>query len=281
MGKKLYRYRAFDNSAESGTERWKNEIFKGFVYPSSPISFNDPYDCDCADVVNVVDRNIYISILKKHFPLKSEEKEKILHTEDVRPVLQKIVKKYGGRLSHNWENIIQEALSLSGGNDKIKNLVRILCFSEKKDSILMWSHYANSHKGYCIEYEFNVAERIYPLIHSVKYAKERYAISAQDLSDNTKGLIEAICHKAEDWSYECEWRMVIPYTKIEIIEWLYKNGMPFGFSLKENMKSIYLGAKCDGELKDEVVYFGKEQGIKVYQMELSSDTYKLNAKKVI
>lgn len=79
MGKKLYRYRAFDSPAEVGTEKWKKEIFKGFVYPSSPISFNDPYDCEfcyCTYVVNVVDRNIFISVLKKKFPLKSEEKEK-------------------------------------------------------------------------------------------------------------------------------------------------------------------------------------------------------------
>lgn len=145
----------------------------------------------------------------------------------------------------------------------------------------MWSHYANSHKGYCIEYEFNIAEQIYSLIHPVKYAKERYAISARDFSDNTKGLIEAICHKAEDWSYECEWRMIIPYTKTELIDWLYKNGVLFAFSLKGNMRSIYLGAKCEEKFKNEVVCFGKEQGIKVYQMKLSSDTYKLNAKKII
>ena len=28
----------------------------------------------------------------------------------------------------------------------------VCCFSEKKDDILMWSHYADGHKGFCLEF---------------------------------------------------------------------------------------------------------------------------------
>jgi hypothetical protein len=30
--------------------------------------------------------------------------------------------------------------------------VGVLCFSEKYDNILMWSHYAKSHTGLCVEF---------------------------------------------------------------------------------------------------------------------------------
>ena len=56
MGKKLYRYRSFNTDIESGysyihnsminIEKWKFEAFEGLVYPSSPLYFNDPYDCE-------------------------------------------------------------------------------------------------------------------------------------------------------------------------------------------------------------------------------------------
>ncbi len=35
----------------------------------------------------------------------------------------------------------------------IKDSLLVSCFSETCDSILMWSHYADSHKGVCIEFE--------------------------------------------------------------------------------------------------------------------------------
>ena len=30
----------------------------------------------------------------------------------------------------------------------------VSCFSEVNDSIVIWSHYANNHKGFCLEYDF-------------------------------------------------------------------------------------------------------------------------------
>ena len=38
MGRNLYRYRSFKDD-------WKEEAFGGIVEPSSPLYFNDPYDC--------------------------------------------------------------------------------------------------------------------------------------------------------------------------------------------------------------------------------------------
>ena len=33
-----------------------------------------------------------------------------------------------------------------------KETLRISCFSSRLDSIVMWSHYASNHTGYCVEY---------------------------------------------------------------------------------------------------------------------------------
>lgn len=41
---------------------------------------------------------------------------------------------------------LQEELSMK------RNRIFTACFSENRHSLLMWSHYANSHKGFCIEY---------------------------------------------------------------------------------------------------------------------------------
>lgn len=36
---------------------------------------------------------------------------------------------------------------------ELEDLPRISCFSKRYDSILMWSHYASSHEGVCIEFD--------------------------------------------------------------------------------------------------------------------------------
>ena len=86
--RKLFRYRSFDNEIVNdysyihqrmvNVEKWKFEAFEGLVYPSSPLYFNDPYDCEfCfqADTIDeLLDRKEYIQLLENRFPLKKEEK---------------------------------------------------------------------------------------------------------------------------------------------------------------------------------------------------------------
>ena len=86
MIKKLYRYRSFDKKMINdysyihqgviNIEKWKFEAFEGLVYPSSPLYFNDPYDCEfCfqADALEgILDRETYLHLLERRFSLKQE-----------------------------------------------------------------------------------------------------------------------------------------------------------------------------------------------------------------
>lgn len=97
MKRKLFRYRSFDNEIVNdysyihqrmvNVEKWKFEAFEGLVYPSSPLYFNDPYDCEfCfqADTIDeLLDRKEYIQLLENRFPLKKEEKNRILYSDDI------------------------------------------------------------------------------------------------------------------------------------------------------------------------------------------------------
>uniref|UniRef100_UPI0020CD2CC1 DUF2971 domain-containing protein n=1 Tax=Vibrio cholerae TaxID=666 RepID=UPI0020CD2CC1 len=50
-----------------------------------------------------------------------------------------------------------DAFGLSVANGQYRDIIDqsygILCLSAKEDSLLMWSHYGNSHKGYVIEFD--------------------------------------------------------------------------------------------------------------------------------
>lgn len=100
--RKLFRYRSFDNEIVNdysyihqrmvNVEKWKFEAFEGLVYPSSPLYFNDPYDCEfCfqADTIDeLLDRKEYIQLLENRFQLKKEEKNRILYSDDIEKAIK-------------------------------------------------------------------------------------------------------------------------------------------------------------------------------------------------
>ena len=163
-------------------EKWKFEAFKGLVYPSSPLYFNAPYDCEfCFQpdaLEGVLDRETYIHLLEKRFPLKQEEKNRFRYSDNLERAMQIVLQAHGGRLSDSWLNILENGLS--DCMSKIKDAVRVVCLSEVYDSMLMWSHYAQNHTGYCIEYDFEENDMFYRHLYPVIYTKDRYAVSKME-----------------------------------------------------------------------------------------------------
>jgi len=98
----------------------------------------------------------------------------------------------------------------------------IICFSgEIKDPIL-WSHYANVHRGIAFEVignivseangsiTFEVNGRRYENLFKVDYDKPRIVLHAQELSQLTEKRIEGFYkQKSKSWGYEREYRWVI------------------------------------------------------------------------
>lgn len=54
----------------------------------------------------------------------------------------------------------------------------VLCLSECPDDILLWSHYADSHRGLCLEFDVAGQPTVFPRLHKVKYAQEYPDISS-------------------------------------------------------------------------------------------------------
>ena len=291
MTRKLFRYRSFNTEIINvysnvhqkliGIEKWKLEAFEGVVYPSSPLYFNDPYDCEfCIHpdaLLEILDRQTYIKILEEQFRQKPKEKKKILNTKNIGSTIQQILRNHGVKLQKSLVNVLQDKLNSS--MSEVKDSVRVVCLSEVYDSILMWSHYAQNHTGFCIEYDFEENNMFYKRLYPVKYTTDRYAISKADMShSNTRWIYKTICSKSDVWSYEKEWRIVTAnFEKMGLKNLEGK----YVFDLKTNIKAFYLGAKIAEKFKEEIIKFGKNNNIHVYQMILSPNSYELNAQRII
>lgn len=101
---------------------------------------------------------------------------------------------------------------------------RVLCMAPIYNNILMWSHYADEHKGYCFGYSYddvlskieNINNKGLCLIGFVNYESKRprqkSSLPYFSYSD-LKFYIDATFTKFIDWQYEKEFRFVLIVDK--------------------------------------------------------------------
>lgn len=128
--------------------------------------------------------------------------------------------------------------------------MKISCFSENRDSLLMWAYYANAHKGVCLEFDLKNDMVLSKHCHKVQYTKHF------DVGDFSYTYFA----KGEQWQHEQEWRVV-------------NNG--FEYEHTDTLKAIYLGFKMDDDEKMEFVRLAKEFKLDLYYVKPSSTEYKL------
>lgn len=89
--------------------------------------------------------------------------------------------------------------------------IGLLCFSRKINDPVMWSHYAERHKGLALGFEYPSGE----LIYEVAYQKNRSRLDIKCLEAATDDytrmriLATSFTMKAESWFYEGECRQFI------------------------------------------------------------------------
>lgn len=159
-------------------------------------------------------------------------------------------------------------------NETIKKGYKICSLSERVDSMLMWSHYAKNHTGFVMEYDFNSlplsdvrSRSLWPVIYDDKLFDASRFMREQSESgayNNLFGIIASI-HKAKDWQYEQEWRLIIPLGPDE---------PPFNYSVP-TPKAIYLGSKVSNEDRIKISNIANKKGIPVYKMKLSHDRFNM------
>lgn len=72
---------------------------------------------------------------------------------------------------------------------KFLSQLTITCFTSSGwNNQLMWSHYANSYSGICVEYDLTKMEEFFGLMYPVQYTEERPTISPSDLGTHTNRL---------------------------------------------------------------------------------------------
>ena len=100
------------------------------MWYSAPCNFNDAFDCD----ISINEKALFECFLKE-----ASQERRIRQGSSGWMNLKGVVHKQ----IHNLQEEFEETKRTTG----------ISCLSESDSSLLMWAHYADNHKGMCVEYE--------------------------------------------------------------------------------------------------------------------------------
>lgn len=221
----LYKYGCFN--------KYTQQLFTtGKVYFASPDSFNDPFECDPVLSTHNLSRDKYREFLIR------KAKENGENSAGAKAKAAHIMK----------AGLIDQPGTLSKIRQEMKdyyNRAGIYCLSETHDDILMWSHYADNHRGYCIQFEANSRTIVFGAAQKVIYSAS-YPVADLLEEDNVERLELALLTKYEGWSYEKEWR---------IIHLSHDENRP-AWGLKDYpvnlMKKVILGARMAEDHKQSI-----------------------------
>lgn len=154
---------------------------------SNPTDFNDPFDCDINmtfyDSSHSSIQNYFDKYLKKQF--SSKELEKINTTN----------------ISNNNFGILLNKVA-----KKVAQSKGVACFMSNCDNLLMWAHYADSHKGVCLKFDILEDTEFFSPAKKVIYAKD-YPV--YNYLENKNDFVNQLFFtKSNEWAYEGEVRVL-------------------------------------------------------------------------
>ncbi len=98
----------------------------------------------------------------------------------------------------------------------LRNYFGVLCLSESRDSVLMWSHYADNHCGVVLE--IDVAESLPKECLDEKCFKVKYKQLPPNKTWANFSIEDLFINKGYSWKYEKEQRLIIPLHKLSNYE---------------------------------------------------------------
>lgn len=193
----LYRYRSLASGAAAFVGRI---VCENELYFANPSSFNDPFDCRPSfsmDAPKAQLRRYYQGIYSRQAPLMSRA---------VRRDVSKKISRNPARNPANPQNLLAFKETYHAN---VTATIGLLCLSEIATDLLMWSHYADSHRGVCLVFDWQT--EFFGQAQAVIYQKNRPRINPI-FQSHKEMLNHALLTKSNHWQYEKEWR-IIHYRK--------------------------------------------------------------------
>lgn len=246
----LFKYRCFDDGGYS-LKNFENDT----LWLSRASSFNDPFDSiskNDSSTLGIMASPDYEKILSDFGYLDHAKESGILDIE----------------FTDEMRKLFDVCYTL-----RTQTTFLIGCLSELNDSVLMWSHYANNHAGFCVGYGGSeiyqsdvIAKDIYPVLYK-NFDELPCEDSALGLDFNS---LYSVLRKSRQWEYEQEWRFIFDYRRMS---------EPGNIQLPI-AKAVYLGVKTSGENQDKIIQIAKSKNVPVFKANMNINDGTLRFKEI-
>ena len=308
---KIYKYSSLENAIKI--------LENNAVALNNPQNYNDPFDSvidfdddDVEKSISIVveyyliqeflkilnNKDIKVGFFTKlimkwdrfgiNLNLKVSKKNKYYESIPGAKALTRWIVRYAAKKGENSFDELKEKFTseIIQKVKEVRNNALISCFSKRYDSILMWSHYGDKHKGICVEFDRPDKDFL-----DVKYSKKRckfdledttrrvlgYMLSNEEADVNDKGLIRCISQpfivKSLDWRYEEEIRCILSPNSEGVIVGDELNL----YSMPTRITKIYIGCKVDNKSNEyeELLRIANERNIEIVKLTESETTFSL------
>jgi hypothetical protein len=226
-------------------QNFYNTIINQTLWFSKAKDFNDPFDCNFV----IDEKPSYEDFLAYCCEFEVIEKEQ---DKDFLKLLYE---------SGEFRSIIEDQANKVL---EIKDQGGLCCFTGSCTNLLMWSHYANSHKGVCLKFDYKILKESFISIYPVTYQLDYPCLNI--FKDFWKAIHDLHTIKSIDWAYEKE---------IRIIE--ERSGL-FNFK-PEALKAVIFGAKTSEEERLTIMKLLRNSGystVKFVRTTLSREKFGLD-----
>lgn len=215
----LYRYQPFPAQDEE-KKSWIKQIFveHKLFFPCRRL-FNDPFDCvvpSLLEIPGTAIKRFVEEFVERRFPNASDTEK-----------FEKLSKLMSVDALEGLRRDVQYTVDQAG----------VLSFSTVRDDILMWAHYADKHKGLCLEFDGSANCNFFGKAQSVKY--RNYTPLPLD-GDPVTQMERVILTKAKHWRYEQEYRIVRPGEACRVLEYPGEllTGVIFGCMMPGDLRQL-------------------------------------------
>lgn len=247
----LYKYRSL---ATPDDVQHTAQIFEDHtLYLASAEQYNDPFECRVKFSFEAPE-----TVKVQNFAKGLQRKHNISQEEATTRATEMLSRVPLNDLEPTLVNPLVRMVRTDAG---------ILSFSATRDPILMWSHYADSHKGICVQFDTSVSESSDIIGGAVQVdyqdnipTVDYYYLSKKDMA------LQVVATKSTEWKYEDEWRTLemdaarttVPYPP-------------------DALSGVILGKEISQENKDQVLELVAKQDhdVTVEQAALDPNTYSL------
>lgn len=265
----FYKYRTWSASDGNGhripNTQHQQILHIPEIYFASVLDLNDPSEGTNPLRYDLLSKEERLQIIKRHI------------RQDCPRMRKHKIRNYARHVDsfRHWQN----RNNISRVQKELLRRIGVFSASETRDDLNLWTHYADSHKGFCIGFDAELVDRYcrrivnyFPLEHAplivaypITYAREKPVI-IPNRSTGEDRYLAPLLTKAVDYAHEKEMRFFN----------LNAAGKPLSLP-PATVKEVILGCRISEDDESEIIELlqRKMPHVTIYRAQMADDSFNL------